>query len=237
MKLFKIIFIILIGTSACAQNWQEQFLQANKLYQEGDVATAYSLYDEIEHKGSAVWFNMGNCLYHMGEYVQALVCWKRAQMGATLAERSHILTNIGLLHDQIAVDKQTNLWFSLQAAINRIPLALWQLLLICLWILFLLIVLWLYRMKRYDIITFFVVILLICVFVIWTKYSMRMRSDGIILQQDLALRSGPSHDCYQMAALDSGVFVAITGECDGWCQVTRGATIGWIPDETVARIS
>jgi hypothetical protein len=70
-KLIVIVFIAHIFW--CTATDQETFLQANNAYSKKDFKQALYLYQHIENKGAAVWFNMGNCWYYLEQYAEALL--------------------------------------------------------------------------------------------------------------------------------------------------------------------
>src|ERR1700722_3305000 len=82
--------IIIFGNG----NNQEIFLRAHKLYEQKEIEQAYALYQSIENKGSAVWYNMGNCNYKLGKFLEAYACWHQAKKNATAKEFQDILYNI-----------------------------------------------------------------------------------------------------------------------------------------------
>ncbi|MDP3888938.1 MAG: hypothetical protein Q8Q25_00130, partial [bacterium] len=102
----KIILIVTIMvpcflvTLLRAQNDEEQFLRAHQEYMNGRYEQALALYQSIENKGSATWYNVGNCHYHMNNYPQALACWYRAQCGASSKECDAIMHNINEVHNR-----------------------------------------------------------------------------------------------------------------------------------------
>jgi len=65
----------------CSGSGEELFLRANKYCEQHDWSQALTLYRSINQKGSLVWYNMGNCCYHLKNYTEALIYWKRAEQG------------------------------------------------------------------------------------------------------------------------------------------------------------
>lgn len=72
---------------------EELFLRGNNYYAAKDYEHAFSTYDMIAKKGSAVLYNMGNCLFYTNDYSRALVYWSRAEIGATTHEYKLIAQN------------------------------------------------------------------------------------------------------------------------------------------------
>ncbi len=59
---------------------QEHFLAGNQLYQQAQFQAALTEYQAINPKNSVVWYNLGNCAYHLEQYFDASLFWKRAQL-------------------------------------------------------------------------------------------------------------------------------------------------------------
>ena len=64
----KLLFFIgcLFFSMNANKEW-EQFLRANKLYEEDKIAEASEEYEGISNKGPVVWYNFGNCLYQQNK--------------------------------------------------------------------------------------------------------------------------------------------------------------------------
>lgn len=59
---------------------QEHFLAGNQLYQQAQFQAALVEYQAINPKNSVVWYNLGNSAYHLEQYLDASLFWKRAQL-------------------------------------------------------------------------------------------------------------------------------------------------------------
>ena len=71
-------------TNLCfAGSAQEAFLRANDLYEQKRFQSALDLYQTISNKGGAAWHNIGSCWYHLGNYAQAIACWRLAQKNSS----------------------------------------------------------------------------------------------------------------------------------------------------------
>ena len=81
-KMLLFLGIILCGMSLRAENFEEIFLRANEAYHEKEFQKALSLYDTIYPKSSVVYYNMGNCWYRLGNNLEALLCWRKAEHNA-----------------------------------------------------------------------------------------------------------------------------------------------------------
>src|SRR5579872_6344111 len=85
---------------ACLASEEENFLQAYRCYGNKDYARALELYQSIPSKGSSVWYNMGNCAYHMQDYAHAHVYWKQASNQARADQLQDIAYNLAVLEEK-----------------------------------------------------------------------------------------------------------------------------------------
>lgn len=77
--LILIITVLLTGFSAFAQTGQQE--QAETFYREGKYQEAAQVYKNILAEGkesSALYYNLGNCYYKLGENTQAILNYERA---------------------------------------------------------------------------------------------------------------------------------------------------------------
>lgn len=69
---------------------QELFIDGNSHFLSGRFGLARESYLKINEKSLVVWQNLGNCFFNEKNYAQALVCWKRAEYGASWKQLSDI---------------------------------------------------------------------------------------------------------------------------------------------------
>ena len=97
-SLLILLMSLTVGSFALGLTSEEVFLRANLFYEKGDMKEALKSYKEIEPKGQAVWYNMGNCYYQLKENAEAILCWKRAGKGSTTSSLyDKIEKNVGTL--------------------------------------------------------------------------------------------------------------------------------------------
>ena len=132
------IFVILIFMSGFihARSLQETFLEGNKLYYEKRYKPALDRYEEIQPKGLAIWYNIGNTHYRLGDKARALVAWKRAQKNSPthLIERSH--HNIVAVESELETYEMDTASAYLQYRLSLISFFLLQVLFLAGWYLF-----------------------------------------------------------------------------------------------------
>jgi hypothetical protein len=64
----------------------------------------------IDKKGRAVFYNMGNCYFHKGDYAQALVYWSRAEVGANAQEYALIKRNKEYVFNELDINPEQGRW-------------------------------------------------------------------------------------------------------------------------------
>lgn len=77
---FIIVGILFTCLSLNSVTNQEHFLAGNQLYQQAQFQAALIEYQAVNPKNSVTWYNLGNCAYHLEQYLDAGLFWKRAQL-------------------------------------------------------------------------------------------------------------------------------------------------------------
>ncbi len=229
-----IIFVVL--SSFClirAGNEEELFLRANKCYEKHDCKQALALYQSIEHKGRAVRYNMGNCFYHLGDYPQALTCWKQAERGAAYAECCDIAHNqLSLAHKlgkKIVYTWWQRLYIYIAHRVASFSVLFLQLLFLACWFsLF-------FIFNRSGIKKFSVFIFIATVFVgasLGVKYKQETERIAIVMKKTPVF-VGPDQNYHELAQLDLADQVTIEGEQNSWYKIKHVAGVGWVESEAV----
>ena len=81
MKQLIYIFLLFSSLFVSAQNAEELFKNANKLYTEQNYDAAIELYESIEAKGmesSELYFNLGNCYYKLNKIAPSIYNYEKA---------------------------------------------------------------------------------------------------------------------------------------------------------------
>src|SRR3990167_765558 len=79
----KMIIITIVSTSALAQ---ETFLQGNKFFENQQYEKAINSYNQPKNKGFGLYFNLGNAQFKLGNHIDALVAFKKAEKLASYKE-------------------------------------------------------------------------------------------------------------------------------------------------------
>lgn len=242
MKRFLFVGLISMVSVAHGINYQELFLRANKQYKEHAYEKALELYTSIPDKSTAVWYNSGNALYHLGKYVDALVAFKRAQHGATSAQRKAIDYNIEQTYDVLTISRspvsymqQLNKYIS--SSVANISLLWLQLLFLFFLYAAALCMYFMYKSKKYIIgVVLFVCFAFISGTILAIKYNDIWYTRGIIVQKQGSIFVGPDKKYDASGAVVLADELTILEKRAEWYKVKKGKLVGWIPAEFVAEI-
>lgn len=236
MKRMRILWVIILLNSILmsAKNNEEFFLRGNQLYRQGSWQEALNLYDAIDHRGAAVWYNMGNCWYHLHDYPRALAAWKRAERMADRSLRVQCRTNQALISSQNSEGYLTFLrhFFGDYAASYSIFML--QILVLLLWYAFFLfsraaIHSKLYRLLRS--VTGFP--LIICVILLSERYLEKQCVTGIVQAHETNLFAGPDNRYQPLRTLQAAEQVLVHDIRADWCRISTSAESGWVDTRAI----
>lgn len=241
MRCFFLVMIFLTGFL----NAEETPLSARayNLFSEGKYAEALKIYTDLEKKGvlnADLYYNEGNCYYHLKEYVKAVWYYERclamkpghkdARFNLELAK----LRTSRIRMDQSGLDPFEQLR---SVFIRFLPLN--PLLWITLTILTLIsgggIILLLFRefifyrhIRKYMGAIFPVLVILIILSGL--RIGQNSRIQAVVLEQESAVTSGPGSDFKVLFSLYGGMKVRVLQEEGEWTRIRlRKDFSGWIP--------
>ncbi len=209
---------------------QENFLRAHELYMSKNYEQALALYQTIPEKGSAVWYNMGNCAYQLGDYADALLYWKRAEREATGVQRADILYNIQALGKKINVPYEKNNAF-VDAGTTWLlgtPLIFMQLFFLTGWI-----GLWAYikrwhTKERYLLLYFLIGLNSFFGFALIYRLMYAHRCTAIIATPQAPVYAGPDSRYHTVGSLNAVTECKVKQLCGDWCKIRTGSLVGWV---------
>jgi len=219
----------------CSGSGEEFFLRANKYCEQHDWSQALTLYKSINQKGSLVWYNMGNCCYHLKNYTEALIYWKRAEQGASYTvyvqskQNQHILAR--QLNRVVPVVWIRQLYELFVYNLLGIPLLFLQILFLLCWSLF-------FFLKRYWSKTFFSAALIMMMLSglvgtgIVVKYK-QMNKIGIIITDSAKIFAGPSQEYHVLDVLNYIDQVTIQNVKPDWYKVKYATGVGWVVADVI----
>jgi hypothetical protein len=224
-KIILLLCIFAMATCAAASK-QERFLQAQELYAKQDYAGTLVLLEGLEHKGAAVWHNLGCCYAKQGDKHKAVWAWRNAQ--ARMKSRS------ALAMEAIIADYTQHRPGIIDKFLLLSPFGVQ----LC----WLLIFAFLLFMAAYFVITrrywrVCIAAILLCswfVFGVW--YNKQVNAVHGILLKDVVLRAGPDGKYPVLCKNSAGTFVRVTGCENGWQLVCDVACSGWVPDDEVGLV-
>lgn len=233
------LLIVLIGIThvIIARDVQETVLKAHKQYEQGNIEQALTLYNSIEKKGPATWYNLGNCHYKQKNYMDALVCWKKAERDASWSELPALYHNIDEAYKTLNVQHGYGFKVSMYRTIKRI-LALfslfgWQLLFLLFWVVLLFFAARLARAGRYALLSSFCLLVVLFGGCLYKKYDLISSRSGVIVEKDLVVYSGPGVDFHELGTLVKATEINICEEQADWLKVREHDLVGWIPMKKV----
>lgn len=221
---------------------QELFLQGNQRFFDGKFDKARNCYEQIPHKSSAVWHNIGNCHYNEENGAKALVCWRRAQLGAGFYELGQLLES-----ERIALEKYNcpcdGIFIrGVKRVILSLPKFLMQLLLTIYFILLLTLCYQCliknrkkYRLipckKQYLFLLIFAIVVLLLLIAAKDKFTKEQQ--GVIVHQKVSVHVGPETSFHKKTALPLGCIVQVIDEQKGMVKITCSQGSGWITHDNV----
>ncbi len=230
-KIRKIIIGVLLGVPIFlnCHRAQEMFLQGNRSYVQGACNDALASYRAIPNKGRSVWFNMGNCYYKLGNYAQAIACWKRADRGSFCAEHDDIVSNVCATYEKLG-KKASHFWLydMLARLLTYIPVLVLQLLFIGSWYVLLLLLFCCRRTWR-----FYIGAMLSCCAVLLlgamllVHYYAYWYERGVVVEDSVLLFSGPHVRYHKLGEVSLADEVFIHDKRPGWYKVAKQDLQGW----------
>lgn len=229
MKQYIIIFLFVVGSLYAAP---DGFAQANKLYQQKDFQKAYELYQAIATKDQAVWYNMGNCSYHLGNTQDALACWRLAKQYDGADTEEDLAYNIAAVEQEIGVQERQRLVF---IVIQAIPLLVLQLLFLCFWFLLFFFIKKCNRGKKYRSLLIAWIFLMCTIFGVSLKVKYEEQQfKGIVMNPNTQLFAGPNEQYHVLESIPQAQAVEIIETREQWYKVKYKNKVGWIMRNAIA---
>lgn len=221
----QIVFILLMmqTLNIAAGTMQETFLKANAAYQAGNIDASLKLYQSIEPKGPAVWYNLGNCYYHMGNYPEAIVAWSRARCDASWHDRTTLDAYIAQSYEALGMGQQQSFMMLLYARILDVAsicsLLLLQLLFLLCFVALLFLLPRLLRQSRYYVITIVSVITILIGLLCIVNYREQKYPQGIVTKNSISVYAGPGQDYARVTEAKMLDKMRVYESREGWLKV------------------
>lgn len=236
-KIFLIIALLVQTLSAGPQ--EETFLRAAYHYRMQDYEKALELYQAIQPKRSSVWYNMGNCAYHRGDYVQACLWWEKSMGGANRAlltaiqhNLKHGLPLIGKDPDRggLASSKQY-----VYTVLTKIHVGIVQVIFLLLWWLLLILIVLSKKLHRAALIALIVGVIISGGMVL-LHYRIHQTNRAIVRDDAVVMRTGPDEHYHSIGNLECLDQVDICQAAGDWFKVSSNKGAGWVPAQKLELI-
>ncbi len=229
------------------QNPTEIFLYGNELYKKGDYREALKQYEQIQHKNSQVFYNMGNCAYKLNKLGHALLYWRKAEHNWGFSGRDELLKNIKLVKKELSSDAPDKKISGIKKAsetlsnhvislITAIPLLWLQLAVLLMWLFLFLYLHYLHRKGRALIIACLFFFLAIAAGMLTFKYALNFRQYGVVVSKQGTLRAGPGDTYKILGEVSQGDEMQISKKIDNFYKITARGTIAWISEKELESI-
>ncbi len=239
-KIYYLTTLIIIVSNAALHGItdQERFLQANKLYEQGNFDEAIDLYNGINPKGCATWYNLGNAHYRIGKYAKALVCWERSRNNATHSQLLAVEKNMQRARENLSVIEVPE-----HTILNMVAMFLRTIPLIYLYMFtaLLIVVLGLICNKVmstlwcmcYKIIISIVLCVTMSVSIFVTSYYAYGQKVAYVMQDAMPIYAGPDARYHLVVHGKNGDKVIVLAEQNGWFKIKHNTIIGWVELNTI----
>jgi tetratricopeptide (TPR) repeat protein len=229
---------------------QESEMQvANSLYENGRFAEAAQAYEQLIQQSvhdSAVYYNLGNAYFRLGDIGQAIFNYQRA---AQLAPRdADIQANLALARAQ-AVDQfpaESSSLLDNFASVTRQYFTINEMALLALGLWFLFGLIWLFYRQmengrgkeglQYVLILSGLLMLVAALSLGSRMYVENNRQQAVVIAEVIEVSAGPSTDTITEFDLHSGAEIDLLEQRGEWVRLTLpgGQVQGWVPAEAVA---
>lgn len=244
MKRYLLMLGILLGAMCTlhAQEYTALFTEANKAYTDGQYEQALEQYNQILSSGqesAALYYNLGNTYYRLGEIGQALLYYERAHR--LKPNDKEINENIAFAYSRTEDKIETLPQFFLvrwcHALVQAMSVHGWMW--VCLILLAVggasLVLFTLahsYALRKGSLITtlsFAVLLLVAIVCTISANAQRTSHSDAIVTAPMSVVKSSPSESSVDKFILHEGTKVKLLDELDGWQKIRiADGNIGWM---------
>lgn len=224
------IFFILAPSFLYSVPDQEKFLQAVQSYNNAEISQAKELLSSLNNKSLSVNYNLGNCNFHLGEYAQAILNWRRAQKGASYRDYIELEKFISKASDKLKLNAKYGLSFKdhFLALIASWSTIFVQLILFLVWLLFLATLLLNFRFKKMALL-----LLLSLVVIFGYAYFCKLSNNQLIVLKPTKLVAGPSNDFFVIKNLQAGEQLELLEKKEIWYKVKTHEHKGWLHSQAV----
>lgn len=237
-----------IHLSAADHMSEDQFSEANRLYESGNYSGALAIYLKIQESGGhwRLYYNTGNSYFKLNQLVKAKIYYLKALRLAPFEQsiQKNIAIVNRLLNDKIQPPKPdfvSRVMLRIESILSLDALSILLILFVIVLnaFLFLLIIKGKRRWLIYGVAFSLVITILTAGYHMYRAGKFQRRDVAVIIQDDARLRSGPGENNTILFKVNPGLQVKIIDSSSSgqWLQVSASAEIaGWIEARNLERI-
>jgi len=231
--------LLTIGVAYATPSVNDLCIRAQDAYEKKEWLKALGLYENVEMKGSPVWYNMGNCCYKMGNPSQAIIYWKRAMSGASADEQGDIMHNLGVAYEKLGQKKDRSFYTIVERWAYRFPLLPLQLIFLFCW--YALWVLFLMGTAKHPFLFYtalfsLTILLILMSIILGSSYYRHSYKKGVVVKESVSLFAGPHEQYHPVGTVTLHDELRIHEQRTGWYKVARADQYGWIASIAVELI-
>lgn len=212
------------------------FLRAKELFSQEHYQDAFNVFQRIEDKEFAVFYNMGLCCLRQNKKAEALLAFKRAEKKAQLYKEYTLIGDVIDFvqgKDELDVSWYDQIAVFLKKSILSTPLLFFQVLIF--FGLILLIVCWHRRWyKKHRVRSGILFLLWVLVYALYCyKVDYITQKYAVVMEEIAPLYSGPDSSFPKKFDLDQSQVVDIMAELNGFLKIKVDNHVGWIDSQNV----
>jgi len=247
-KLLSIAAICSLPSLALAQeDPAEIFRAANQAYDQKSFSTAVDQYQTLLEKGTlsaAVYYNLGNAYFRLGNLGEAIWCYRKAlKLNPTDKETEENLEFARLYQvDKIGEQKSFFLLLLFTSLPRVLGLGLLSWLVTLVWWLALasLLLFFVYRKRSKIIKTLMLATLLLLVWFgssLWSGAKAEEKKVGVVLAGQAEAKSGPGEDYISLFTVHQGLECEVEEERADWYLIyLSNGSRGWVPAKALGLV-
>ena len=227
----------------------DQAAHADSIYATGDHQTALNIYTALagSHASPALYYNLGNCHFKLGNKAQAVLWYERAHRLAP--GDADINANLDLARAQV-VDRVNaapgialgGWWSNFRAGTNVDQWAKRSLWLCLATFVLLAVLLWVQASVLHRVVVVAASVLGVCTLLAlalaaYRTVELRNDKEAIVMVPKVDVRSEPRDGGLAVFVLHEGTKLNVQQVRDGWCEVRlANGNVGWMKADALERI-
>ena len=249
-NVFRFLFLVTCLSISCLSLSAQPKVCVDSLYQQGHYKQAVKGYERllVQGRSAALYYNLGNSYYRLGNIPRAILSYERAQRLAPSDE--DIRFNLQLAQsktvDNLTPEPEMFLVTWYKSLICSMSVDNWAYLsLVCLLVSLFALTIYLFvekellmKMSRFVLPIFFIFFIICTLFAIQQDYLLKSASHGIIMSTSSIVRKTPDVKSPEAFVLHEGSKVRITDDSmSQWIEITlTDGRQGWVKSSDIEAI-